>query len=322
MTTIPDDMAAAKAAMDAEVQAIWDEDEPEGTDHAQVEPGDASGAEPVSDLPEDQPEVPPTARQPAPKTTPAAAEPDIWANADPALIAWRDRTLAEKAAIEQRQRSEAGRVTAYQRRYEELRARTAAPQKTDEPEDNSDLNAVIEEYPDLAKPILRQLDQTRAEIEAMKQEARSREEIAAAEREAFMTAEEAKLTAKHSNWLDLTTVDDGAGGKTAAPEFIAWYRRQPADLQAKVERNANGITNADEAAEVIGAFSAFMDRFNQPATPTPPPADRRRQRQLDASKAVTSRPQVATGGAVPKDGDPAAIWEEEDRLYAARNARR
>ena len=28
------------------------------------------------------------------------------------------------------------------------------------------------------------------------------------------------------------------------------------------------------------------------------------------------------GGAVPKHGDADALWEEEDRLYEARNARR
>lgn len=315
MKTRPD--SAAPAAEAEDVQALWDEfDTEDGTASAQAAPEPEIEDQGIS---EDGPESKDEAREPAEAPAPAKAESDIWANASPDLIAWRDQIMAEKAASEQRQRSEAGRLSAYQRRYEEAKAELEAARKNAEPEDDSDLTAAAKEYPDVVNPLMKRFERQAAEIDAMRREAQSRDEIAAIERQAHMDAEEARVTAAQPGWIDLTTMDDGAGGRTVAPEFAAWVRRQAPEMQAKVQRNADGIMNAAETIEVIGAFKSFMDRFNEPApTPTPPPADTRRQRQLQASAAVASRPQVATTTGIPKDGDPTAIWAELDRQEEVR----
>lgn len=312
MKTTEDGSAAAAAKPD-DVRAIWAElDEEDGASSAQDEP---EAVEEAADIPDDegQEEEEPAAR-PASRTPDPA--PDIWANASPEMIAWRDQIMGEKAAMEQRTRSEAGRLAAYQRRYEEAKAQLDAAQKqtTEEPEDDSDLTAAAEEYPDVVNPLLKRLDRQNAAIEAMMRESRSRDDIAAAERDAHMAAEEAKVTAAHPGWVDLTTRDDGAGGRTAAPEFVAWVNQQTPEMRAKVDRNADGITSAAEATEVIAAFSAFMDRIKAASNP---PADPRRQRQLNSSRAVTSRPQVATTTGIPKHGEPSAIWAELDRIEEA-----
>jgi hypothetical protein len=324
MTTKPGESEAAEPVSAAEVEAdaAWDEaDNAEGVtaiaDDDEPQTGDEDG------FTSDETDETQTEAEPAAAPVAAPARPDIWANASPEMIAERDRLLAETESAKQRARSEAGRIAAYQRRYEEAQAALKAAKPEVPEEDAEALRAAQEEYPEVVKPLLSRIDRQQAQLDAITQSNRSREDLAAAEREAHEAAETEKLEALMPGYVDLFTVEDAQGNRVESPEYLAWYRTQKPEIRAKIERNAAGIVDAAAAAEALTAYKSFRDRFEAAANPTQPlAASNRRQRQLQASTAVTGRPQTGHVPGIPKD-DPDAAWDGYDRLEAqqARAAR-
>ena len=306
--------AADEAARDDEVDYWAEADATEGVPtaegadegtEAEAAWGDASGEEAEAEA----------------EATAEAPRPDPWASATPEMIAERDRLRNEFATLQQRMRSEQGRVAAYQRRYEELRRKAQAPDTTEQ--DEAAIKAAEEEFPEVVKPIIAKMSRQQQQIEALRESELSRQQRAAEAREAHEMAETQKVAAEFPDWQSITTVDDGEGGKTATPEFVAWYRMQDPGLRAKVERNAEGITNATEVVEVLGAYRSFLDRLRPAANPAgragthSPPS--RRERQLQSASAVSSRPQVGRSSGVPRD-DPDAAWDAFDRIDAQQRA--
>lgn len=329
MTTKPGESVAADlvSAADDDGDALWAEadeaegvkpsvaaEDPDGDDNFASDEETASA--PAGEDGTDEPAAPAAA---------AAAEPDIWASASPEMIAARDKLRADFAASEQRRKSDEGRVAAFQRKAlaaeRELAALKAA--KAEVPEEDAEaLRAAQEEYPEVVKPILTRLERQQAEIDRIAETERSRQSQAAAEREARVAAETALVEAKMPDYLSLISTEtddvdeDGRAIKVRrpTPEFVAWYQAQPADVRAKIDRNADDITNAGETIEVLGAFKTFRDRFTAAADPNPAQQQNpRRQRQLQSSAAVSGRPQTGTVPGIPKD-DADAAWEGFERL--------
>jgi hypothetical protein len=326
MTTKPGESGAADvSAADDDFDKAWDDYDAEDAAAAEEPADDTSAADetdPASDD-LDLDDKPTTAEPPAVKADEPAKPSDVWANASPELIAERDRLLAAVEAEKQRARSDSGRAAAYQRRYEELRA---AKPKAEEPpaEDDEDLQAAQREYPEVVAPLMKKIERQQARLDEIVSAEHGRETAAIAAREALEAAESAKLEAAMPGYIDLFTVEDGAGNRVESPEYLAWYRtRATPEARAAIDRNANGIVDAKAAAEALGAYKAFIDRFNAPAaggTPAANPTSTRRQRQIDSSRAVTrSSQQSGITSAVPNDYD--AAWDHLDRLDEAKASR-
>lgn len=324
MTTKPDESGAASAAQD-EFDTAWDEAEAEDAAAAPAEAADDDDGEdpaPASD------DLDPSAAEDAdePPADEADGEPekqpDIWAGASPELIAARDKLRAD---YEQRLKSDAGRVAAYQRQAEAARQELAALKAAKPPvpeEDAEALRSAEEEYPEVVKPILSRLERQQAVIDQVVESERSREAQAAAAREAHEAAETEKVNAALPDFLDMISFQvEGTDERSPTPEFLSWYKRQSPEVQAKVNRNADSITDATSAIEVLTAYRDFQARIDAAAAAAAEaqaaPTSTRRQRQIESSRAVSKgTQQTGLTSAVPNDWDGA--WEALDRQEAAR----
>lgn len=300
------DALGAGAAHDAapnESDALWDE--ADAADAALAsDADDGAGDAPEWDAGEDEARADDGSADHEDDGTaqdaPAASD---WSAADVVPKAEFDRLKADREALEQRIRSDEGRVAAFQRKYEEALAASRKAQA--DPVEDEEMRAFKEDYPEVAAPILKIQNRLNSQIA----------ELAAAEdgrRAATIAAEAAKMDAKHPDWRKVA--------ETKQDVFRVWFEQQPADLQDKARRNAEFIVNADEAADVMGRFKTFLTRFEAAADPSPS-ANSRRERQLRGSATPPPRPQTGVTPGIPANGDPDAIWAAMDRADAAKAAR-
>lgn len=250
----------------------------------------------------------------ASKSTPAAATEIDWSKAAPEFRAAFEATQAELKRAQQTNRANAGRASALQRQLNDMTARERGRQtdsghqqgagkgtpsaSQDSLLDDPEIKAVVEEYPEVAKPIVKKLGE-------MVDRQAKREQAEDASRHAALVAEqEALLTKEHNDW-------DAVAGD---PAFGAWLGDQPQHIQDAAQRNAKEIVDYRQAADVIGRFKVFRSaqsaQKDQPGNgqgTTGSLSDRRR-RQLESSSAARSRgPGVAHG--IPEDGDEQALWD-------------
>ena len=308
MTTDPAtaDAAGLPAAID-ESDALWDE----------AEADDPTGPPEIADEVEDQGTADPTTPQDETweesQASPPAPAADIWASAPPELRTQFEKLKADRKALEQKMRSDEGRVASYQRKYEEARAAALQPPApVASAEDDDEMRAFAEEYPEVAAPILKIQKQLTGQIA----------QLTAAEdtrRTEKQTAEAAKMDALHPDWRTV------AGTKQDV--FRIWFEQQPEDVQDAARRNADNIVDATEAADVMGRFKQFLGRFEAASAPpgaSPPlsPSDSRRQRQLRASQAPAPRSQVGVQPGIPPRGDTDAMWDAMERQDALKAQQR
>jgi hypothetical protein len=228
---------------------------------------------------------------------------DPWAKADPTLKAAFDEKARALQNLEHQIKSDRGRLSAMQKKLDEL-SRSASPANQPKPGDDREerRRKLAEEYPEVAQPILDEMDALKAEIANLSSAETRREQMT-------LEQQEAALTQQHADWQQIL----GQNGAT----FAAWAEDQPKAIREMVARNANQIADAQAAAEVIGRFKQYLGIGEQPqqqAAPSAQAAPRntlsdKRQRQLAASAAPSggSRRPVASG--IPEDGDPQAIWD-------------
>lgn len=259
-------------------------------------------------------------------------KPDIWANADPALKAAFEAERAAREKAEQSARSNAGRITAYQRQISELQnsgQQAAARSKQQQGEAATDQKAAAqdaaavkelkqddqwrqfkEDYPDVAGPvesIISQMGQQvatqEAELAALNQERRNR----------HYDEQQSALTETHPDWQQVIT----------SHEFIDWFNAAPPSIREMVERNANNIADAQTAGAALtlfkaqtGAFAAADPEPEQPApnTGSQKQISGRRKRQLEAGTTGSARRSGGTNAGGPPDDFEAAF------AYHARQA--
>lgn len=275
---------------------------------------------------------------------PAAEAPQVdWSKAPPELRAAHEALVADRARLEQSERSQRGRVSAMQRQLDELQRRppgapaaadpAAAPPKkgTFTTEKGK---AFAGEYPEVAGAVAEEIETVKAELAEAKEALRT----VAEDREKAVLAEQLSiLEAEHSDWR--TVAAKGSG-------FKEWVTTQPRHIREAAARNAKVIVDAEEAADLIGRFKEFRseqeaqrglaDKGQQeaPEGQDPPQGGQgqrestgtslsgKRQRQLSSSAGARSQGPGAAQG-IPEDGSPEEIWAAFDRKEAAeRQARR
>lgn len=314
------DAAAQAAAEDAD-DAEGDEEPPGGGDDAAA--GQAAGARG-----EQQGE-------------------DPWSDAPPKLKAAYEQSQTALKRLEQSERSNRGRVSTLQRQLNELSSKlnggapgtpgtvatsseasrtNAVQQFLESPE----WKAVQEEYPELGAPLGKLAKLINDE------QATTRKSVATIQEDRRLAAREEQtdlLEEQHSDWQSVAAdsaygvVDDGTGEPTILPG--SWVDQQPRYVQQAALRNAKGIVDAAEAADLVGRFKAFRSSAQPHAQANRPGQDQddgttgslsaRRKRQLESSGSVRTRGRAAAQG-IPEDGDPETLWnmfEEKDAREAA-----
>lgn len=243
---------------------------------------------------------------------PPAEATDIWANATPEQRKAFEALNAQYRALEHTDRSNRGRIAAFQRQLAELQA--SAPEKPaagDKGKGGQNVTAQIfeakptlkkfkEEYPEVAEPIQELFSTILEENANLRRELSG---LSSERRQDALSKNEQALTEKHPDWKAVT----------AKPEFSRWVEQQPGYVQQAIIRNAEHIVDPNEAADIIGRFK---EATGQMTPPNPSPSDgggktstteTRRKRQLEAASSVVNKGPGA-GASAPDDFESAFTY--------------
>ena len=246
---------------------------------------------------------------PAPQTPP-----DPWAGASPELLAERDKLIGERDGFQHSDRSQRGRISALQRELAAARSTPPQqPQGSEPPAEDDEatktkadrLKTLREDYPDVAGPLLDELDSARQEIRALSERVNPAID---ASNEATIQAQERILADKHPDYREIG----------ASQDFVDWASSQPKAIQGLAQS-----FDAADVATVLTLFKAERDasKGGEPADAGKPPQeqqrDDRRQRQMQGGREVPSKAPPAASGA-PDDFDGAFAHEQRKRATQRR----
>lgn len=241
-----------------------------------------------------------------------AAEEFDRAALDPAVRAILEKVERERDDAHHRINSDSGRVSALQRRINDLEAATrkAAGKGGDNGTDTEDesIRELREAYPDIAEPVAKMIDPLRAENEDLRKRLAA---IDAQQERDRLSGQETILAGQHPDWEQVT----------GNPAFVAWVRNQPEYVQQAAVRNAEEIVNGMEAAHIIASFKA-MGGYEASQTPpekgapeTPKAsADPRRQAQLSSSAQPRPKGPAKVVDGLPDENDEDAAWRYYEKL--------
>lgn len=295
---------------DAEAEAVWKEatsgtaapaptaEEPqteaaseEAAEEAREATAETAGAETPQDEAADQP--PNT----APETNPTT---DIWANAPEELRSAFLETKSRADRLEHRVKSDEGRISRFQRERDELRKQLGAVNSVAEQEDleaylaSEDWKKVKSEYGDDLKPVFTALETLAARDKA--NEARL-SQLTQARSETTHEQNIDWLNDKAPGWVELFD----------RPDFDPWLNAQPEGVREMIARNVRGLVDPAEVKVVYDLFSAEIGAQGQAGTAPQTTNGRKREKQLEGSRSVSSRAPILTG---PEQDDEAVIWKE------------
>lgn len=208
----------------------------------------------------------------------------------------------ENEALKHRLASDDGRVAALNRELNLLRKQQNGG-NGENPEalkslkdliETDDLKQWREEFPEVAEPVLRLLQTQQSMLDNLMGKVGKIDEAAA---EGELDQQFAIYERAHPDWRDYTSPTSKYG--TA---FSGWLANQPRYVIEAVERNANAIVDANEAADVLARFKREAGLSDPPAADPKP--DARRQRQLAAATDVRTKT-PPTSSDVPDDFDTA-----------------
>jgi hypothetical protein len=294
---IKQDEAAEEAAYEAEFNRLAAKREAEkdgtATPAAEKEPEDepAKAADPE-----------PSAAAPVAEKEPAPDE-LLTKIADPAVrdaLALRLREAEEAKdrakKLELDNRSMAGRMSAYQRRYEEAAGkRPAEVQAEATVEQVEEWTKFAEDYPDIAKAIEARIKPASGRdpkveevVEYVEQEMKSR----------FLTEAWEAVEAVHAGWREL--------GKT--PEFQEWMKSSP---------TYGKLASSDDVADAIALFDLYKGTHPVQANPNQATATE----AANAAKLAARRSAQAEGARAPAGSSASPTAEadttSDDALFAA-----
>src|SRR5690606_22850522 len=237
------------------------DDEPPADEQGRDEPGDK---ETGKDAAQDAPSSPQEGTQEGEKPDPWSSAPPELKDAYEALKAEKEAIEATKAKLEQRIRSDDGRVAAYQRRIKELTqaAGKKEPSRQASVDARAAIEGIAEQYPDIAQPLQKVLDALDSRIEKLDERETSRTKAEVEEIEAHVRAETEKLETEHPDWFDVISRNAAA--------FDAWVEDQPRRIREAAYRNSEHIISASEAAEVVAAFKKHLGASAEPPAAQPP----------------------------------------------------
>jgi hypothetical protein len=307
--------AATTPDPQAEAAALWQQlADADAADSAATEPLDATESDAVAPV---SAEVMTEPERTQPQGGGQTPNDDIWSSASEQQRAAYEAAQRQLQALDHDSRSQRGRVSALQREVDQFKKQLAALHgaagstgqgQTDA--SDADIRRLQEEYPEVARPVLKQISSLQQQLNEAQRRLDLRESTEAQrEREQALDREEQALAQMHPDWDKVT----------ARPEFTAWLAAQPRYVVEAIQRNGEAIVDAREAADVIGRFKQAI--ATAPATaaataPAQPPAtlSAKRQQQLQSAAGPAPRgaPKVTTG--VPDDPEAAwRYWAERDK---------
>lgn len=224
---------------------------------------------------------------------------------------------AQNARLEHLLNSQNGRLNASAREIADLKRRLAAAtspkdapgEKGDDPskERKERLDAVKEEFPDIAGPMA-------AELEALHAEIASLRERDGKKAETDRQAAQSRLDEIHTEQWQLFTDEhpDGLGViEKNAEAFRGWIEDQPKRVRDLFAVNSEQIVDGAGAALVVTKFKQALAETSGGTSENR--QRNRRQRQLDGARNSSGSRVPASTGSLPDDADPQALWKEMRR---------
>jgi hypothetical protein len=239
---------------------------------------------------------------------------DIWANATPEQKAAFEAASQQGEAFAQYKRSNEGRIAAFQRQIDELKQVLNQKDQTTQQAavdpaailQDPKVQKLKDDYPDIYEPIETLIGSVLNQTSAVAKTAESAvQKIQQTEQSQAVDREVETLAKTHPDWLE----------QVNSKEFPEWLQAQPNYVQEVVRRNAQAITNAEEAAHVLGMFKRDRGIGVSTAPTKRDDTTTRRKAQIDSSAGPANR---GAGGAVvsgiPAEGDPQQIWDQFEQL--------
>lgn len=240
------------------------------------------------------------AQQPEPEQSETTPEPeqaqpeDIFAGMSDAQRAAVDELQRKAREAEHAARSQVGRVSALQKKLNEIEAAkqaVASPQAT--PADEERLKQLREDYSELDELIDAKI---KRESVALRQEVgQATQPIREMQEKAFLESQFAALEAAHPDWKDVSV----------SREFRSWLSEQPQSVQQYAASK-----DAQEASFLLSTYKSMAGgRTNQAAA-----IKDQRKAQLQQSAGVTSRPAGSPSiGGAPDDFESAFAFYAKKR---------
>jgi len=229
---------------------------------------------------------------------------DIWATATEEQRKAIEELRNEKSNWQHRFQSDAGRVSALQRKINELEAlQSSRPQQVQEPvqvpidpTSSAEMDSFREDYPDIANAVDRMVQQQLANERQQFQGALSQldsrisqtiKPIQESEQQRFVDSQMKALEIEHPDWREVATSND----------FMSWMVQQPEPVQA--------MYNSDSASDAAYLVSSFK-QVNR-STPQVEHVSQTHGNQPTLQQAVTprSRRTAPVTNAIPDDYESA-----------------
>jgi len=255
---------------------------------------------------EDTPEPAPTPVAGAEPVAPVAAAPAVVApkedwiellpedrrDAAKARLAEADALAEKNRKLENDNRSLAGRMSAYQRRYEEAAGKRpvdVAKQAT--AEESAEWTQFKEDYPDIAKAIEARVP---AEAGATPELSEVVEYVQTQKRERFL----------HDAWDAVEAIHPGWRSTGVTPEFQAWKKSSP---------TYEKLASSDDVADAVALFDLYNATRAKAPEPTP--------QEAAAAQALAARRGAQVEGALApthKAASPSSTVDanDPDQLFA------
>lgn len=225
-----------------------------------------------------------------------------------ALAEQNERLMASFRSEQSRSIGQQRRAERLQKRVEELEAKIAA--SADQGSDDDDeITRLKEDYPDVAGPILKKMEQiSKDRADPSQERDAAKEELGDIE-----AAELEKFNAEHTDGFKVVSEDP--------QKFRRWLDDQPREMRDIFERNRTHLVDGTGAALLVSRYKAAL---LEPQSETVVDENRRSnagtltaKREKQLSGAATQRASARTTRVVQDDptgsDDPQAEWDYWDR---------
>lgn len=232
-----------------------------------------------------------------------------------------DALKAQNERLEWIVRTQDGRLSAAARELADLKRRTAAtiPDKGTSGDTDDDpskgrkerLASTREEFPDIAGPVVEELESLRAEISSLREQSgrKASEDRAAAEQRISDIHEEQQreFLKEHADGFDVISKN--------AKMFQSWIEDQPKLIRDQFAINSEAIVDANGAALVVTRFKQALAEADASRSggDSETRQQSRRERQRDGARETRGRRAPATTPDLPDDADPQELWAEMHR---------
>jgi hypothetical protein len=239
------------------------------------------------------------------KTTPAADAgvdgKNIWAGASPEQLAARDALKGTADAATQNQKSDRGRIAAYQRKIDTLEAAAQNPAAATDPDakpsaflESDEWKGFEEEYEDVAAPMKAALLATQSQLDAVRTELNG---ISGDRSEAYLEAQYGIVLEQHPDYEEVRE----------SREFFDWLEGAPPYVRNAALKNGENIV---DGVEVVGLVQQYKDSpVYTDAHKGKPGLSKNRQARLDSAPAVD-------GGGAGASSGPGNDFEQAFAFHA------